>query len=139
MTPTPGLLPLAGGCQCGEVRYEVRAKPMGFWACHCTECRRQSASAFGLSLIVPLDSFAITRGTPSTWRRTAESGNIVDCLFCATCGSRIAHRRHDHQGRITLKAGTLDDLGEMAPQRHVFTDTALPWVRMLFEDDHAAR
>jgi hypothetical protein len=88
---------------------------------------------------VPLDAFAITRGTPTTWTRTAASGNIVDCLFCANCGSRIAHQRHEHQGRITLKAGTLDDPGTMAPERHVFTDTALPWVRVLFEDDHAAR
>ena len=31
-------LPLAGGCLCGAVRYEVRARPFFVYMCHCTDC-----------------------------------------------------------------------------------------------------
>jgi hypothetical protein len=43
---------LAGGCQCGAVRYEIRGEPMSLYVCHCRECQRQSSSAFGISVIV---------------------------------------------------------------------------------------
>ena len=43
---------LEGGCQCGAIRYRVTGAPVTFYACHCTECQKQSASAFGLSLWV---------------------------------------------------------------------------------------
>jgi hypothetical protein len=130
-TNIPPCLPQTGGCQCGAIRYELRAAPLGVWACHCTQCRRQTGSAFGLSMAVPLDALVFPGETPAVWTRTADSGNIVDCLFCPRCGSRIAHRRHQHEGRITLKPGTLDDTSWFAPTRHVFTDTALGWVAPL--------
>ena len=57
-------LPLTGGCQCGGVRYEIKAAPLSLYVCHCTECQRQSGSAFALSLAVPRDAFAVVRGTP---------------------------------------------------------------------------
>ena len=43
-------LPLSGGCQCGGVRYEIKAKPLTVYVCHCTECQRQSGSAFAQQL-----------------------------------------------------------------------------------------
>ena len=137
-TNQPPRLPQTGGCQCGAIRYELRAAPLGLWACHCNQCRKQSGSAFGLSMAVPLDALVFTAEAPAVWTRTADSGNVVDCLFCPHCGSRIAHRRHNHEGRITLKPGTLDDTSWFAPTRHVFTDTALAWVAPLIADQAAA-
>ena len=127
----------AGGCQCGALRYEVRAEPIAVWACHCSQCRKQSGSAFGLSMAIPLEALVFTSGEPAVWTRAADSGHMVDCLFCSQCGSRIAHRRHDHQGRITLKPGTLDSIGWFAPAAHYFTGDAPAWVQPLLEGDHA--
>ena len=132
-TNIPPHLPQTGGCQCGAIRYELRAAPFGVWACHCTQCRKQSGSGFGLSMGVPLDALVFIGEQPAVWTRTADSGNVVDCLFCPHCGSRIAHRRHNHEGRITLKPGTLDDPSWFAPTRHFFTDTALGWTAPLLE------
>jgi hypothetical protein len=86
---------------------------------------------------VPLDALVFTDGEPAIWTRKAESGNIVDCLFCANCGSRIAHRRHEHDGRITLKPGTLDDGAWFAPTRHIFAENAASWIAPLLKSDHA--
>lgn len=48
-----------GGCQCGSVRYEFAGEPLALYVCHCIECRRQSASAFGMSLAVPRAGFRL--------------------------------------------------------------------------------
>ena len=62
-------LPITGGCQCGAVRYAIAAAPLTVYACHCTDCQRQSGSAFALSLIAPRDAVRITEGTPAVWER----------------------------------------------------------------------
>ena len=56
--------PLCGGCQCGAIRYELSHGPLQLYVCHCTECRKQSASAFGISFIVPQTALRLTQGEP---------------------------------------------------------------------------
>ena len=57
-------LPWEGGCRCGAVRIRVTKPPLLAMACHCTGCQRMSASAFSLTLTLPADGFAVTRGEP---------------------------------------------------------------------------
>src|SRR5262245_65660107 len=83
----------SGGCQCGAVRYQLAAEPVALYVCHCRECQKQSASAFGISVITPRDGFRLTRGTPKLWSRSTDSGNQLECAFCPDCGSRLWHRR----------------------------------------------
>lgn len=118
---------VTGGCQCGAVRYEIAAEPLMFYACHCTECRRQSASAFGLSMIFPAAALRITRGALKEWRRPTASGSELACRFCPDCGTRILHEAPG-EGIVSLKAGTLDDPAGFAPAAHIWTRSALPWV-----------
>ncbi|MFL6835047.1 MAG: GFA family protein, partial [Xanthobacteraceae bacterium] len=70
-------LPLSGGCQCGGVRYELSAEPLTVYVCHCTECQRQSGSAFALSLAVARDALAVVKGTPAKWRRVVASDRVI--------------------------------------------------------------
>ncbi|MBY3250233.1 hypothetical protein HFO14_18530 [Rhizobium laguerreae] len=37
---------LSGKCLCGQVRISVRGEPLRVGICHCTDCRRESGSAF---------------------------------------------------------------------------------------------
>jgi hypothetical protein len=121
-------LPLAGGCQCGACRYAISTPPLTLYACHCTECQRQSGSAFGLSMPVPRVGFAITRGAPATWRRVAASGRAVDCAACPTCGTRLAHFPTRNDAVANVKAGTLDDTTWLRPVGHLWARSAHPWV-----------
>ncbi len=121
-------LPLGGGCQCGTCRYVVRELPLTIYACHCTECRRQSGSAFGMSMPVPRSGFTVTAGTPTTWRRTAASGRAVACLFCPRCGTRFAHLPTRNAAVVNVKPGTLDDTRWVRPVGHLWTRSAEAWV-----------
>jgi hypothetical protein len=80
-----------GGCQCGAVRYEFDGPPIEVYVCHCTECRKQSASVHGISVIVPSSAARLTSGNLEKWTRVADSGNTLDCFFCPSCGSRVWH------------------------------------------------
>jgi len=126
-------LPMTGGCQCGAIRYEIRAAPLTLYACHCTECQKQSSSAFGMSLSVPSKAFAITSGTPQHWQRPADSGRTVDCYFCGACGVRLYHAGSGKPDWLNVKPGTLGDTGWLHPVGHLWTRSAQGWVP--FSDD----
>jgi hypothetical protein len=118
---------LTGGCQCGAVRYEVSAEPLQVYVCHCRECRRQSASAFGISVIVPAAAFALTQGRVKTWSRPTDSGGTLECMFCIECGTRIRHF-DPRQDTVSIKGGSLDDPVDITSSRHIWTTRKLPGV-----------
>lgn len=117
-----------GGCQCGEIRYEIHGEPLTFYACHCRECQKQSASAFGLSLTVPREAVKIVQGQPKTWTRESDGGRAVICSFCSNCGTRLFHDRSYNRETINIKAGTLDDPNWLHPVGNIWTKSAQPWV-----------
>ncbi len=117
-----------GGCQCGEIRYQIHDRPLTFYICHCRECQKQSASAFGLSLTVPRAAVEIVQGQPKTWTRTSDSDRTVICSFCPNCGTRLFHDRSYNRETINIKAGTLDDPNCLRPVGNIWTQSAQPWV-----------
>ena len=114
-----------GGCQCGAVRIELSGTPQRVYACHCLECRRQSASAFGISVIHAPNDLSVVQGEPDVWVRATASGGEMRCWFCPTCGSRLWH---EARGVVSVKGGALDEVPE--PTRHIWTSRKLPWVRL---------
>jgi hypothetical protein len=121
-------VPFTGGCQCGAVGYEVTVRPVALYACHCTECRKQSAAAFGLSLIVPRDGFRLTRGAPAFWSRPTDSGRRLDCAFCPACGSRLFHQSNGASETVSVKGGSVDQPLDLTPAIHIWTKRKLPGV-----------
>jgi hypothetical protein len=115
-----------GGCQCGSVRYESEGRALALYVCHCRECRKQSASAFGMSFIVPRAGFRVTSGTPHFWILAADSGNKVTCAFCQECGSRLWHERTGAPDTVTIKAGSLDEAVDFTTAIHIWTSRKLP-------------
>lgn len=121
-------LPYTGGCQCGQIRYEIRSQALTLYVCHCKECQKQSSSAFGMSLTVPRDAVVIIQGQPKAWIRKADSGREVKNLFCGDCGTRLFHERTYSPDTINVKAGTLDDTSWLHPVGNLWTRSAQPWV-----------
>jgi hypothetical protein len=114
-----------GGCQCGAVRYAIAETPLRLYVCHCRECQKQSASVFGMSLVVRCAAFAVTQGETRAWSRRADSGRTMACHFCAECGSRLWHAR-DGIDTISVKAGSLDVPMDFARAIHIWTSRKVP-------------
>lgn len=108
------------------MRYESSGEPLALYVCHCSECRKQSASAFGMSLLVPRSGFRVTKGAPKLWTRRADSGRHVRCFFCPVCGARLWHEREGIGETVSVKAGSLDEPVDIATAIHIWTSRKLP-------------
>jgi len=128
--------PLTGGCQCGAVRYAITGPPTNLYICHCRECRKQSASAFGISLFVRREDFRLTQGKTKRWSRPADSGRMLHCAFCPDCGSRLWHEAAGEHDTISVKGGSLDQTLDLGEAIHVWTSRKLPGVLI---PEHAAQ
>jgi hypothetical protein len=128
--PTQIQLPLAGGCQCGAVRYLISEPPLAVYVCHCTECQRQSGSAFGMSMPLRRTALALTGGELTCWSRITDSGQRVDCYFCAACGTRLFHVPAGNPKIANLKPGTLDDTRWVRPAGHMWTRSKQCWIEI---------
>lgn len=121
---------LAGGCNCGAVRYVLSAPPLAVAACHCSNCRKQSGAAYSVNLVVRASTMTVDGELAVFSDTDTESGAPVERQFCAACGSPIRSVPAATPKIVAVKAGTLDDAGPYAPQVHIWTRSRLPWVEL---------
>lgn len=102
---------LEGGCQCGSVRYRYEGEILNIFVCHCTECQKQSDSAFGMALWLREIGLQRISGTQRHWVRRLPSNQDMLCEFCEVCGTRVYHTSENNRlgGIVSIKPGTLDD------------------------------
>ena len=119
-----------GGCQCGKIRYRLIAEPLMLYICHCSDCQKQSASAFGMSLRMrPRDvEFVHGEKLMRSWETRGEDGSLKRCHFCPNCGTRIMHASDDTEESVSIKAGSLDDTSGLRPRAHIWMKSAQSWV-----------
>ena len=132
----PFITVLEGGCQCGTIRYEIVGTPKRVVACHCTDCQRQSGSAFGMTMLVSEDDFRLTKGELKTYASKSDAGRAKLGAFCPECGTRIYHKPEWRKGTVSVKPGTLDDTPWLTPDMHLWTSSKQPWV-IITEDVEA--
>ncbi|MDH3761715.1 MAG: GFA family protein [Gammaproteobacteria bacterium] len=120
----------SGGCQCGSIRYQLIGAPKMLYACHCSDCQKQSSSAFGMSLIMNRADVDFIRGGEQlkTWDTQGEDGRLKRCAFCPECGSRIYHASEPKDETISIKAGSLDETRWLRPVAHIWLQSAQPWL-----------
>jgi hypothetical protein len=118
---------LSGGCQCGAVRYSLDAPLPPAYACHCGDCKKQSASSFSMSIATPFDCLEVT-GKVAVFETRAFSGKRKLACFCRECGTRLWHRSAEDSAWITLKVGTLDDATGISPHGHLWVSKKQPWI-----------
>jgi len=117
-----------GRCQCGSVQYEVDGEPVMVVVCHCTDCQRQSGSAFGMSMIVPRGAFRLLSGDVKMFVRKTDSGRRSTCAFCPECGTQIYQEPEFVSGMVSVKPGTLDDTSVVRPTLQTWTARKHPWL-----------
>lgn len=60
--PQRPVLPLKGGCACGNIRYVLKTAPLVIHCCHCTSCQRETGTAFAVNAVVEGDEVALIPG-----------------------------------------------------------------------------
>jgi hypothetical protein len=101
-------LPLAGGCLCGSLRYEIRGQPLMLVVCHCTTCQKRTGSACAMNLIALKPDFRREHGLVRAREMPTESGRINVQCFCEHCLVRKNTEPAISPDIIYVCPGTLD-------------------------------
>lgn len=84
-----------------------------------------------MSLIIHPADFALLTGELKQFKTMSDSGREKTCAFCPECGVRI----YNVTSRLmAVKAGTLDDLGDLTPDAHYWITSKQKWVRLSESD-----
>jgi hypothetical protein len=121
--------PLAGGCDCGAVRYQLMRAPLIVHCCHCRWCQRETGTAFALNAMIESEYVVPTRGEPEIVLTPSASGKGQRIARCPSC--RIAVWSHYAGGGDAVRfvrVGTLANPDALPPDIHIFTSTKQPWV-----------
>lgn len=113
--------PLSGGCQCGAVRFRVRALGSAS-ICFCRMCQKAYGGIGGA--LVGAKDFTYTRGSPSYF----QSSNKVRRGFCGTCGTPLTFELGKS---VDFSIAAFDQPAELAPTMQISPETRLPWVEGL--------
>ncbi|MCJ1291002.1 hypothetical protein MMC34_002544 [Xylographa carneopallida] len=110
-------------CQCRATTFRTPLPaPLAVYICHCLECQRQSASAFGISARFP--RFVLPAAAPlSCYTRPTASGGAVHCYFCSKCGSRLVHDNADRE-LVSVKGGCIEGL-DLSGAVHIWCKRAV--------------
>ena len=119
---------LAGGCCCGEIRYEADGAPFEQALCHCTLCRGTTGAPAVAWFTVEADGFRFVKGAPARFRSSAEA----ERTFCPRCGAQLTFVRHDYEGqRVDVTTASLDDPEAASPVEQIYVRSRLSWMERL--------
>ena len=122
--------PVAGGCQCGAVRYVLNGPPLAVYNCHCKDCQRLSGGTHTMSMVVSRPLLQLTAGRLHAHEKVAASGRIAVMMLCTECGSLIWNEPMTAPDLRILKPGTLDDMSWAAPVGNIWTKSKAPFVQI---------
>lgn len=116
----------SGSCFCGAVKYRLESAPMFVNCCHCTECRRQTSSAFAINAVIETARITLLEGAPVPVTVPSESGRPHDIYRCPVCQTALWSDYGRRPALRFVRVGTLDD--PLPPDVHVYTRSKLSWV-----------
>jgi hypothetical protein len=118
-------LPLAGGCMCGGVRFELSAPLLGAVYCHCKRCQRRTGTGFAVTALSAPGSYRTVSGQDLVGSWTPGDGWIKS--FCKDCGSQLFATNPDNPEMVAIRMGALDEDPGTRPSAHQFTTSAAAW------------
>ena len=114
---------LTGGCQCGAIRFALKAVPVKISICHCRMCQKASGAPFASFADIENGDFTWTKGKPASFK----SSSIAERDFCSACGTPLSFRRIGGP-RIEIMTGAFDRPDRVIPTLQFGTESRLGWV-----------
>lgn len=113
---------LAGGCQCGAVRYALDQQPVNVHVCHCRMCQKAVGGPFAVICPVMKTAFRVTRGTISYFH----SSDVARRGFCAACGTPLLFEYPEGED-LGVLVGTLDEPDRAPPENQYGNESRVAW------------
>ena len=107
----------AGGCLCGDVRYEVSGSSLWRSICYCESCTRAAGAPATAWAGFEKSKFRLLKGRIEIY----ESSPGVHRGFCRRCGTNLFYRLKQ-AGNYVICAGTFDDSSLFKLVGEIFID-----------------
>src|ERR1044071_910759 len=121
--------PLAGGCDCRVVRYQIECAPLFVHCCHCRWCQRETGASFALNAMIEADRIELLSGMPEKVMTPSNSGKGQKISRCPTCKVALWSNYAGAGDAVHfVRVGTLDEPDRLPPDIHIFTVSKQPWV-----------
>jgi hypothetical protein len=114
---------LAGGCECGAVRYQVEDAFLYAMNCHCSRCRAATGSAFKAFAGIEREKLRVTDGAD---RLLVFGEEDLNHTRCGVCGSFLFSVVRDGE-YVHVSLGSLADPPGIRPTKHIFVGSKAPW------------
>jgi len=114
-------------CFCGSASISVSGEPRMHAICHCTDCKRRTGSAFGMSVYFLRSNVVETKGETQVYA-VRRNDDDQENHFCKTCGAMLFWYTAARPHLIGIAGGCFPDgsLGE--PTISAKNAQKLPWV-----------
>lgn len=132
---------IAGGCLCGEVRFEISAPALETNFCHCRMCQKFHGAPIMAGVTFPREAFRLVSTREITYY---QSSLVAERGFCANCGSSLTYRGllPTWSEWMLVCTASLDNPEDFAPIGHWGVESRMPWLdvhddlqRIDYEDD----
>ena len=117
---------ITGGCQCGNIRYEINQPPSGAGFCHCRMCQRTIGAVVDAWVAFPIEAVRFTSGDPKYYT----SSPIAKRGFCENCGSSLLLKYYapTESKLLIMMTGCLDNPKDFPPTWHSCIESQMPWL-----------
>ncbi len=95
--------------------------------CHCSLCRKQTGTSFGVFAQVKPEDFEYVSGASLVERFESSPGNFRG--FCSVCGSSVPAPSPGRPG-VPIPAGTIEGDPRVRPAFHMMVGSKAPWVEL---------
>jgi hypothetical protein len=120
----------AGGCLCGDIRFEVSGEPVGTGFCHCSICICKKAIGTPVNAWVAFfdSDVRFLDSNPQQYK----SSDIADRGFCPKCGASLSYRlfKPEISEFLILCTGSMDNPEDYPPIWHGGTECQLRWLEI---------
>jgi hypothetical protein len=118
-----------GGCPCGAVRYRLVSAPLFVHCCHCSNCQRQTGSAFVVNLLIEAERVEVLAETTEPIDVPRDDGSAQRIHRCPRCQVAVFSEYGAPQVWF-VRGGTLDEPRDVTPDVHIYTRSKVGWVTL---------
>ena len=118
-------------CACGQASITVSSLPSMHGVCHCSNCKRRTGSAFGVSAYFEQDAVVAQIGETKTYAfHHAAQNHDQEHHFCPKCGTTLFWFVSAAPGKIGIAGGCFADGGLPEPTYSVTDRKREPWLSL---------
>lgn len=122
---------MTANCACGQASITVNTLPTMHGVCHCTNCKRRTGSAFGISAYFDKSAVVETKGETKVYAfHHAAQNHNQERHFCVNCGTTLFWFLSAAPDSIGIAGGCFAEEAMPEPKYSVTDKRRWPWVSL---------